>query len=364
MKRPRDTTRAQLLLFILLTLFLIVQVSWWIIYQVRSGERFASLQQDLWLRQLATAQLWSGAHASNPEALQQWLHTAFPDLTVTDEGRIVISFEAQARLRHETQRSVRMFLYEGIFFSAVLILGIFFMYWTLRRELTFERRQSSFLSAISHELKTPITALRLYGDTLQQRKLPREQEVEILGSMEQNLDRLQSLIERLLQARAMILTPVANKRTVIHAADEIRAAVDHVRQSVGDLYGIQFSLELDETLRLFMDAEQCSIVVSNLVENAAKYSPKGGSVEVRCVRHGRRALLIVEDHGMGFDPRERRRIFGRFYRAGSEDTRRTSGSGLGLYLVREIVRSYGGRVSAKSPGEGQGAVFTVTLPLA
>ncbi|MFH0881756.1 MAG: HAMP domain-containing sensor histidine kinase [bacterium] len=364
MKRPRDTTRAQLLLFVLLTLFLIVQVSWWIVFQIRSGERFASLQQDLWLRQLSTAQLWSGVHASEPGSLKRWLDSAFPDLTVTDDGRIVISPAAERRLQSETRRAVRMFMYEGVFFSAVLILGTFFMYWTLRRELTFERRQTSFLSAISHELKTPITALRLYSETLQQRKLPREQEVEILGSMGQNLDRLQSLIDRLLQARAMITSRPANKREVIHAADEIREAVRHVRESVGDLYGIDLTLELDETLRLFMDAEHCRIVVSNLVENAVKYSPKGGVVRISCVRHGRRARLTVEDRGMGFNRRERQRIFDRFYRAESEDTRRTSGSGLGLYLVREIVRSYGGSVSAKSPGEGLGATFVVTLPIA
>ncbi len=364
MKRPRDTTRAQLLLFVLLTLFLIVQVSWWIIFQIRSGERLASLQEDLWKRQLSTAQLWAGVHTNEPGSLQRWLASAFPDLAVTDDGKIMINPTAEKRLQDETQRTVRMFLYEGVFFSAVLIAGTFFMYWTLRRELTFERRQTSFLSAISHELKTPITALRLYGETLQRRELPRDQQVEILGSMNQNLDRLQSLIDRLLQARAMITSRPERKREVIHAADEIREAVKHVRESVGELFGIEFRLALDETLRLFMDSEQCRIVVSNLVENAVKYSPEGGRVTLTCVRRGRRAKLNVEDQGRGFRRRERRRIFDRFYRTENEDTRRTSGSGLGLYLVREIVRSYGGRVAAKSPGEGQGATFTVTLPLA
>jgi len=364
LNRPKNKAQLQRVVFFLLTLFLVAQVSWWVYFQVRASEKNAALQRELWKRQLTTAQIWMGAHNTEPGAKERWLHEAFPDLALTEDGILMVDPQAEAKLTRETEKVSRMFMYEAVTFTIILTAGFFFMYWTLQREITFERRQSSFLSAISHELKTPITAIRLYSETLQHRDLPKEQSDEILSNLDQNLDRLQSLIERLLQARAMLGAKQVGNIEVVHLAEETTEAVRTVQESIGELFKVDISTELDDTLRIRIDPEHWRIIVTNLVENAVKYSIEGSEVQIRLTRSGRRARLKVIDNGMGFPKNEQRRIFDRFYRAEKEDTRRTTGSGLGLYLVREISRIYGGRVKSYSAGPGRGAEFTVCVPLA
>jgi signal transduction histidine kinase len=313
---------------------------------------------------METASLWASAHSASPREFHSYLERSFPDLTLDERGRPRVRPEARRELQQETGSAVRMFLYEGTFFAAVLIAGIFFMYWTLRREVTFERRQSSFLSAISHELKTPITALRLYSETLERPRLKEQQRTEVLGSMRENLDRLTSLIDRLLQARAMLQSSPEIRRQTLHLAEETAEAVRQSGETLQDVYPAEFELDLDSALRVRVDPEHWRIIVSNLLENAAKYSPAGERVTVRLKRRGRRAVLSVIDHGAGFTRSQRRRLFQRFYRAESEDTRRRPGSGIGLYLVRQLAGLHGGRVQASSAGPGKGAVFSVSLPLA
>lgn len=358
-----DSSKGQFILFVLLTLFLIAQVSWWIIFQIRSGERHTELQESLWARQVETAMLWASTHHASHEDFATFLARSFPDLVLDDRSVPRVSFGARAELKKETGRAVRMFLYEGTFYSTILVAGIFFMYWTLRRELSFERRQSSFLSAISHELKTPITALRLYSETLDGPKLDETQRAEVLGSMRENLDRLSSLIDRLLQARAMLHVGGESEVVTVNLAEETEETARRLVEPLRDLYGVELSSDLENTVRVRIDPEHWRIIVTNLLENAAKYSRDGGEVRMVLEKSHHQAVFSVHDNGVGFPRHETKRIFKRFYRIGSEDTRTTSGSGLGLYLVSELVRQHRGRVRAQSPGVGQGATFTVYLPL-
>ena len=109
-------------------------------------------------------------------------------------------------------------------------------------------------------------------------------------------------------------------------------------------------------------ARRWHLVVKNLVDNAVKYSPDGGMIDVFLTKHDGKIELVVSDQGQGFSPDEAERIFERFYRMGNEDTRTSQGIGLGLYLVREIVQSMKGTVSARSQGKGKGSQFIVHIP--
>jgi two-component system, OmpR family, sensor histidine kinase SenX3 len=355
--------RSHFIAFFLLSAVATAQLSWWVIFQVREGTRVAHIQTQLWAQQLDLARERAHDFATEDKAgYAAWLTQAFPDLEQDPRGRVVVRNAALHRLDRMARDRVRMFVSEGIFFSLLLLLGVLYMYWILRRELLFERRQSAFLAATSHELKTPITSLRLYLDTLVERDLPLPQQREMLATMRKDLERLTDLIQRLLQAQALIGGKLPAKLEKTDLSAETRIVMDEVYGRF-DLKGFQVRSRLEPDLIALAHPERWRGLVRNLLENAFKYSPDGGVIEIILLQRGHLAQLEVTDQGIGIPPAELERIFGRFYRVGNEDTRRAAGTGLGLYLVREIAESFGGKATAASAGEGKGATFTVTVPL-
>ncbi len=361
--KPNLQLPRHFLVFLLLSLFAVAQLGWWIIFQVNEGARIERVQNDIWRQQIETASVWRANHDSAPQIYQAWLAENFPDLSLLPDGsKLQISTEARKRLDQIADGRVRMFISEGIFFSLLLFLGVGYMYRMMRHEITFEQRQSMFLAATSHELKTPITSLRLYLDTLRDRELPQQQKTELIETMQKDLQRLTSLIERLLQAQAL----AGNKSKVVlqvtDLTEETRVVLEQVA-GMFDLKGFSLRTHLDPDIRVMADPEQWQVVLRNLLENAFRYSPNGGTISVRLARAGQSAQLEISDQGIGLDRMESERVFDRFYRAGNEDTRRTSGTGLGLHLVRGIVESFAGKVSVHSEGPGKGSTFCVEIPL-
>ncbi len=360
----RWPVRSHFIAFFLLSAVATAQLSWWVVFQVREGTRITHIQTRLWEQQLELArERQHDFTMADGAGFAAWLAAAFPDLTQDGRGRIIVRDDALHRLDHLARERIRMFVSEGIFFSLLLIVGVLYVYWILRRELLFERRQSAFLAATSHELKTPITSLRLYLDTLSERDLPPPQQREMLATMRNDLTRLTDLIQRLLQAQALVGGKSRAKLERTNLSEETKYVLDEVFGRF-DLKGFQLRSRLEPDLFAQAHPERWRGLVRNLLENAFKYSPDGGVIEIRLSRRGSLAELEVTDQGIGIPPAELEQIFGRFYRVGNEDTRRAAGTGLGLYLVREIAESFRGKAYAASAGEGKGATFTVSLPLA
>ncbi len=351
-------------LLVLLAVFLIAQVGWWIIFQVRIDKRLTEEQEELWRQQIALADRFLDSHP-NPEsgAQQFWLRTTYPDLVISEEGQVEVRPEARRKLEEKAGKAVRMFTFEGGFFAIIVLLGIFYMYWTLRREVRLERQQTNFLSAITHELKTPVTAVRLLHESLQYDDTPPEQREEVNKGILRNLNRLTHLIDRLLLARSLTGEKLQATSHLINAGKETERVLTEYHATLPSERQPDLSWEVEGEVTLRLASDFWELVVVNLVENAIKYSDPGDKVTVSLVHRRRRCRLIVTDEGVGFSHAERKVVFKKFYRVGDEDTRRTEGAGLGLYLVREIIHSFGGKIKASSPGPGQGATFTVTLPL-
>lgn len=356
-----SSSRKHFLLYLILSAFFLALLTWWIYYQVREGERITAQQEAVWEHEIDAAHHWLKEHLTDCEVFKEWLTATYPDLELTELGVVAVQESARKALRDTAHRRVRMFASEGSVLILLLIAAVTYVYWTLRKEILLERRQSTFLSATSHELKTPLTSLRLYLDTLRDRKLPEAKQKEVFEIMGQDLTRLADQIDELLQAQA-----VMRKRRVvlerINIAEETDAAIAQVRDYY-ERQGFELKLKLDRELHAMADGKQWQLVVKNLLENAVKYSGEARVVEVELLRTGTRAKLTVTDYGIGIEHAELKRIFDSFYRIGNEDTRSTKGTGLGLFLVRAIVKSFKGTVTAASPGLGRGAVFTVELPL-
>jgi signal transduction histidine kinase len=229
------------------------------------------------------------------------------------------------------------------------------------REVRLNERQSNFVSAVTHELKTPVASLKLYLDTLQMRDLPESQRAEFYGTMRKDLDRLNSTINNVLNAAMYTDRPVVDPRP-LDFAHLVRHAIDLTRTR-HQLPRESFTYAGPEILRLRGDASALETAVVNLLDNAVKYSKDRVRVEVEVDADGDgQAHLRVRDHGIGMSRAHLRLIFNRFYRIGAEVRRSRTGTGLGLFIVKSVVKGHKGTVSAESPGADRGSTFVVTLP--
>jgi signal transduction histidine kinase len=249
----------------------------------------------------------------------------------------------------------------GWLFFTLLIAGLLLICVWLVREMRLNQRQQDFLDGVTHEMKTPLASLRLFVDTLDRHRVSPERRQSFLEKMGEDLSRLERTVDQVLaaaraegRARAPRLERVDVSGLLAGCVDEVRA-----RHRLPD-EAIQ--LEAPPVLPARGDREELGLVFRNLLENAVKYSPEPVEVAVAARAHGDgRVEVEIADRGIGIPAQELRKIFQRFYRAGRDVQRQVAGLGLGLFIVRQLVRRQGGSVVARSEGHGRGSRFVVTL---
>lgn len=259
-------------------------------------------------------------------------------------------------------QTARVVLYVlGTVLFTLLIGGLALLVVLLLREVRLNERQSNFVSAVTHELKTPVSSLKLYVDTLRLRDLPESRRDDFYRTMSQDIDRLNTTINNVLHAamytdRAVVdPKPVDLPRLVNRAIDLTRTRNQLPRESI-DYSGL-------ESLSVLGDAVALETAVLNLLDNAVKYSKDKVRVEVDVGSEpGGRAHIRVTDHGIGMSRPHLRLIFNRFYRIGSEARRSRTGTGLGLFIVKSVMKGHRGTVLAESQGPDRGSTFTLMLP--
>jgi signal transduction histidine kinase len=265
-------------------------------------------------------------------------------------------------LQAARQNTGRLVLYVlGTVLSLLLVGGLGLMVFLLVREVRLNERQSNFVSAVTHELKTPVASLKLYLDTLQLRDLPENRREEFYRTMRADLDRLHATINNVLNAAMYTDRPVEDPQP-LDLARLARRSIELTRTR-HQLAPECFSYEGPEGLRVRGDAAALETALLNLLDNAVKYSREQVRVEVELAEAGDgQALLRIKDHGIGISRHHLRLVFNRFYRIGSEVRRSHTGTGLGLFIVRSVVKGHRGTIQAESAGPDRGSTFTLTLP--
>jgi signal transduction histidine kinase len=255
-------------------------------------------------------------------------------------------------------------LFLGILLLALIIAGIVVNTIFLVREIRRNEQHDAFINAVTHELKTPVASIRLYVETLQTRSVDESRRNEFYRIMLADSDRLLGTIEQILRTgrlgsnRKVHRVPVNLQELVTECVGRSRILHNISQESL--------RYEPGPPLPILGDYDEIRSAVSNLIDNAVKYSGNEVRVDVAASRDepGGYATIRVQDQGAGIPHTEMNRIFKRFYRISGPVATRVKGTGLGLFIVRSVAKRHGGRVWAESAGPGHGSTFILQLPIA
>ena len=255
-------------------------------------------------------------------------------------------------------------LFLGILLLAMIIAGIVLNTAFLVREIRRNEQHDAFINAVTHELKTPVAAIRLYLETLQTRAVDDARRKEFYGVMLQESDRLLSTIEQVLRTGRMGAASRKPNLMPIDLGGVVTECLDRAR-TLHDIPPESLAYRPGSPVTILGDLDEVRAAISNLLENAIKYSGSDVKITVETDNiEGRYVSLKVRDEGAGIPRTELKRIFKRFYRAPGSLAARVKGIGLGLYIVRSVAKRHGGRAWAESEGPGRGSTFVLQLPIA
>ena len=256
-------------------------------------------------------------------------------------------------------------LFLGVILFTVLIAGLIVNTSFLVHEIRRNEQHDSFINAVTHELKTPIASIRLYLQTLQRRDVDEVQRREFYRLMVDDTDRLLGTVEQVLKA-GQATHKKGNHRAPLNFGDLVQECVDVARTSHHlQPEALRYEQEVNNGAGTSVvgDGEELRTAVSNVIDNAIKYSGPAVDIAVRLeTPDDKHVTLSVQDNGVGISAQELKRIFKRFYRVPNRTLSHVKGTGLGLFIVRTIARKHGGRVFAKSEGEGRGTTVVLELP--
>lgn len=247
----------------------------------------------------------------------------------------------------------------GIISISIILFAVVLLTLFLLREMIAGQRQFSFIDSVTHELNSPLASLKLCLETLRRPDLPPESTRELVAMMLADVERLSGFIGDVLQT-----SRVANGSRLRREEVHLRELTERVVARVARRHGVPpgaIEIEVDPAMRLQTDVTALDTVLTNLVDNAVKYSDGPPQVHIRAYQDGGRIEISVQDQGIGLERGQLRRVFERFYRVDSEAVRRRSGTGLGLYVAHMLTRALEGRLRIESAGPGQGATAHLVL---
>jgi two-component system phosphate regulon sensor histidine kinase PhoR len=316
----RISPKTALILFLLMVLIVFAQAFWWVMFMARLVAEKLYMAEQL---------------GASPELVDR-IH------------------------KQEITRQIMVGM-EGVFFLALILLGAWLIYRALVRAEELKFHQQNFLSAVTHELKTPLASIKLYLDALDSTKIAEDRKRNVIPRMREDVERLESMVENILDAGRFERSGYHLNKSSFDLSALVTARVDEIGQHPSTI-PLSIERKIKPGVQWYGDEAAIGRALDAILGNCLKYHDGLAiKISVKLEVEGERIMLTIADRGIGFEPSEAQAIFDRFYRVGDEMTRSQSGTGLGLYLCREIMRAHGGTVEAYSDGPGQGAKFTITL---
>ena len=245
----------------------------------------------------------------------------------------------------------------------IILMGILIIFVFSQKTMQLYRMQNNFINNFTHELKTPVTSLQLFLQTFSKHELSREDQLKYIQYMLTDVNRLAENISRILDLAKLEARSYMGDFVVCDVIQITRRFVEENAH----LFGVsRINIHGGQTSALYhrINPHLFEMLLMNMLTNAIKYNAtEKPQVDIYFESRRRNTHIRFTDNGLGFDRKEMKKIFGKFYQIGRSDNMTAKGSGLGLYLVKNIARLHKGKVRAESPGRGKGSTFTVILPV-
>ena len=262
-------------------------------------------------------------------------------------------------LRRKYKQQEWMILTQAAAFVVSLVIGVWLINRAYVREVEAARQQRNFLLSITHELKSPIASIKLVLETMLRRILRKEQYDKLARAALQEAERLNELVANLLMAAKV---ETAYEPTMMEL--DVEVIVDNILLTMNEKFpDVKFSLDKTGDIP-HIEADEFGFisVLINLVENAVKYSPGDTEINISMRTDNRSIFIDVADNGVGISDANKAQVFEKFYRVGNEDTRQTKGTGLGLFIVKQIIEAHNGDVEIRD-NHPRGTIFSVCVPI-
>lgn len=321
----RKTIRRATNIYWLMLIYIVAALAWWLI----SLEKQSDLLADFKLKQLNAT-----------------IDSTSSPLLYRSEYNTIISIKKRDSIKH---------LSEGIFFFALIIVAAIFVFRTVRRQLRLQQQQQNFIMAVTHELKTPIAVARLNLETMQKYSLDAEKQKKLIRTTLEETSRLNFLTNNILIASQLEGGGYHFFKEELDLSDLLKDCIQDFRSRFPER---EFTEQIEPEAEIKGDPLLLQILINNLVENAIKYSPKASPIVATLIINDSVLQLNIADEGPGIPDDEKKKIFSKFYRIGSEATRKTKGTGLGLYLCSKIADDHNADISVTN-NTPSGSIFVV-----
>ena len=260
------------------------------------------------------------------------------------------------RLHKEQQMRTFKYVGEGIIFLVLILAGAALVYRAVWKQMKLSQQQQNFMMAVTHELKSPIAVAKLNLETLRKHKLDEEKRLKLLDTTIRETNRLDQLCNNILLASQFEHQKYQPFLEQLDFSGLLQSNMEELQSRIAS-----HPIKADIAPYIWLNADKfmMQLMLNNLVENAVKYAPKGSEIYIRLFIEGETLKLTVSDEGEGIPQAERNKIFLKFYRIGNENTRKSKGSGLGLYLTKKIVEQHGGTITVRDHTP-KGTCFEIT----
>jgi len=246
------------------------------------------------------------------------------------------------KIDNDSKRNTEKYIAEGVTFLILIFIGAFFVYRSVRKQFRVQYQQQNFMMAITHELKTPISVAMLNLETLQKYQLDAEKQKKLIRMTLQETSRLDTLINNILVSSQLEGGGYLFSKEELDFSSLFK---DCVRLAKSRYTERIFVENIEPEIEISGDPLLLQLLISNLIENAVKYSPKEKLIICKLHKSGNDVIMNIIDEGIGIADSEKTKIFEKFYRTGNESTRKTQGTGLGLYLCRKIAGDHNADIS-------------------
>lgn len=257
-------------------------------------------------------------------------------------------------------------LVSGLVLLILLSLSMSIIFIYLTRQMSVTRQYDNFIANVTHELKSPLSSIQLYLETLKKREIQRDKQAEFIGLMLNDVDRLNHLINSILYLTS--LEKSKSGKIVSHDYDiyEVdRVIVEVIEEARNEANFPKEYIEINGTVsgQCVIDRDWFKMVFHNLIDNARKYSPGVPHVKIDLSQARQHFIIEFSDDGIGINQSDQKIIFNKFQRIYNPEVPNVKGTGLGLYWVKEIVRYHGGKITVHSEGQNKGTTFRILLPI-